>query len=160
MIVFSCSAGPFCRERSANESGLADHLLTNGGFVADDLYFMRTAENHVKIGRAGNVDKRISQIQIGCPHEIVEVLSLEGRGHEEKQWHETFAAQRLRGEWFRWTPELEKAVKRAGKGLSWKVLPWEPDEAHERLYKETFGFTYSELQARARLTTTQDTTNV
>jgi hypothetical protein len=88
--------------------------------MADDLYFMRTEDDHVKIGRASNVDKRLTQIQCGCPHEIVEVRSLPGRGHEESDWHENFAAHRLRGEWFRWTPALERAIDRAGHGRSWR----------------------------------------
>jgi hypothetical protein len=110
--------------------------------MPDDLYFMRVDEGMVKIGRAINVDKRLSQIQCGCPHEITEVRSLPGRGHEEKEWHEMFAEHRVRGEWYKWTPALERAIDRAGRGRSWR-RDIVPDEAVNDLYLKTFGITYT-----------------
>jgi len=112
---------------------------------------MRIDGGPVKIGRASNVDKRLSQVQCGCPQTIDQVISFPHRGHEEREWHAHFASQRIRGEWFEWTPGLEEAIKRAGRGLSWKRLTV-PDEAVNDLYERTFGISYTDLKKLPRPT--------
>lgn len=77
-----------------------------------DLYFIR-CDHAVKIGHTRNIANRLGNMQVNSPHEIDCLLLLKGRGRDEKKWHRRFAGARIRGEWFRLTPELEAAIHEA-----------------------------------------------
>lgn len=77
-----------------------------------DLYFIRAA-NAVKIGHTVNIVNRLGKMQADNHEELDCILLLRGRGHEEPQWHERFTHCHIRGEWFRWTADLEAAVRAA-----------------------------------------------
>lgn len=74
----------------------------NGG---RDLYIMQTAvTGDVKIGRSSDIDRRLAEIQTGCPHKVRVILRGEGLGHIEKDLHKRmrkFKTKRKGGEWFR-----------------------------------------------------------
>ena len=73
------------------------------------IYFLRDAEaKAVKIGRAADVASRVSALQCASPRDLTLVCVLEGDHPEEAVLHKEFAAYHLRGEWFRWTPEIEE----------------------------------------------------
>ena len=92
--------------RAAGEALAAERLARKG-----DLYFIR-AGHAVKIGHTTNIAKRLLKMQVDN-HEPVDCLVLlRGCGHEERRWHEMFAADRIRGEWFKWTPALQAEVER------------------------------------------------
>jgi hypothetical protein len=63
----------------------------------------------VKIGKASDVWKRIDQLQVGNPFklELVEWLL----GDVEAELHREFDVVRVRGEWFRYTPEIDAAIQ-------------------------------------------------
>jgi hypothetical protein len=74
-----------------------------------DLYFIR-AGSAVKIGHTINIVNRLGKMQADNHEELDCILLLRGRGHEEPQWHKQFRHCHIRGEWFRWTDDLERAV--------------------------------------------------
>jgi hypothetical protein len=85
----------------------------------DYLYFAQCGDA-VKIGRTRNIEIRMANMQVQNPQLVDCLCSLTGRGHEEKEWHAMFAADLIRGEWFRWTPRLAKAIDDARRGKK----PW------------------------------------
>ena len=67
-----------------------------------NIYIIETTEgpHRIKIGFAGDVEKRFASIRTACPVEIRLVQYVPGSMDEERQIHEKLAAHRLRGEWF------------------------------------------------------------
>jgi hypothetical protein len=94
----------FVEDWKAAEVAVArDRLIRKG-----DLYFIRCGDA-VKIGRTTNIVQRLANMQVNNPHEIDCLLLLKGQGKEEGRWHKRFKHHRVRGEWFRWAPDLEAA---------------------------------------------------
>ncbi len=100
-----------------------------------DVYIVKSGE-YVKIGKAANPKKRISELQISHPTEleIVAILT-ECDGHKvETQLHKRFAGHRHKGEWFRLSGDLaawvEAGCKVAGAHV---VLTWfsKPENVNE-----------------------------
>jgi hypothetical protein len=63
----------------------------------------------VKVGWAsdyGNVARRVGALQVGNHDELHLLATLPGGRDRERALHEQFASDRIRGEWFRPTPEL------------------------------------------------------
>lgn len=81
------------------------------------IYFVVCrAANAVKIGYATQAYhltedrtafERLHTLQTGCPFELEIAGISEGSKSEEAELHLRFGLQRIRGEWFRITPELE-----------------------------------------------------
>jgi len=90
-----------------------------GDAQGDYLYFARCG-NAVKIGRARDVVVRMVNMQTNNPDPVDCLCSLTGRGHEEDRWHAMFAADLIRGEWYKWTPRLAQAIDDARHGKK----PW------------------------------------
>jgi hypothetical protein len=83
----------------------ADHLRTT-----DDLYFVR-AGDALKIGRTTNIAARLAKMQVDNHEELNCLLLARGQGLAERAWHRHLRAHRIRGEWFRWTPEIEAIMQ-------------------------------------------------
>lgn len=66
--------------------------------------------NLVKIGKTNDVAKRISALQIASPHRLRLIAWLVG--DIERDLHEMFVANRVRGEWFTKTDELKREIAR------------------------------------------------
>jgi hypothetical protein len=56
------------------------------------------------------------------------VCWLPDRGHEELAWHHCFDEHRIRGEWFKWTPEIALAIEIASEGGDWTEVAAPPPE--------------------------------
>ncbi len=72
-------------------------------------YFAQSGDGWpIKIGFSVDVDKRISEVQTGCPWRVVVLAKVEGGAAKERSMHERFAKDRIRtdGEWFHPSPEL------------------------------------------------------
>ena len=101
-----------------------------------DLYIIQMATTgDVKIGRSGDVTRRLRQLQTGSPHELRLLLQLTGNGFYERRLHRQLYDYRLRknGEWFRETclPDLPDWIYEQLDldGLDW----WRGDpKAHPR----------------------------
>lgn len=82
-------------------------------FISDSVDIGRK----VKIGRSGNIDQRLKNLQTGNPNELF-VLGYIYSGDDralEKEFHRRFADRRGRGEWFNiGADELLPDLKAAG----------------------------------------------
>lgn len=84
--------------------------------MSTHTYLIEDAEaGLVKIGHAANPWARMSELQAGNPRELRIVALLPPGGEtEERAMHRRFYEDRVRGEWFRWSPDLrELAVRHA-----------------------------------------------
>lgn len=97
----------FCENWKAAEASAALERNNSLG----DLYFIR-AGDAVKIGRSVNLTTRMKKMQVDNPEKLDCVLVLKGCGPEEGKWHKTFAADHIRGEWFRFSPSIQNEVER------------------------------------------------
>jgi hypothetical protein len=66
----------------------------------------------VKIGIARDVARRLSQLQSASPATLALVVAFPGDAATESAIHWRFAADRIRGEWFRESPELAAWIAR------------------------------------------------
>jgi hypothetical protein len=100
------------------------------------VYFV-ACDGFVKIGVANNVEKRIRELQVGCPHTLDLIGLAEGGRELEAAYHKRFRKLRVAGEWFRLAPPLTDEIMRFVRiGLG---LPPEGDLAEhlmERLARE------------------------
>lgn len=75
------------------------------------IYFIKSGDNGpVKIGYAVNITDRMEQLQTANPEKLEVILSLPGTFHKEKEIHEQFKHNRLRGEWFEYSDDLKRYI--------------------------------------------------
>lgn len=65
--------------------------------------------NMVKIGFARDPQKRLQQIQTGCPFELKIIATM--KGDFEKWLHEAFKGDAIRGEWFRLSADVREFIR-------------------------------------------------
>lgn len=68
-----------------------------------DLYILQMdVTGDIKVGRSKHVQKRIKQLQTGCPHRLKLILHVPDEGHRERVIHRVMCERSLRrdGEWF------------------------------------------------------------
>jgi hypothetical protein len=77
------------------------------------IYFIRFGTHRlVKIGYSKDHPwKRMATMQTGTPERLHLLGMAPGSPEDEAAWHKRFAHLRVRGEWFKWTPELRQAAK-------------------------------------------------
>ncbi len=77
------------------------------------IYFIRYGKQKlVKIGHSATHPRvRMMQMQTGTPETLFLIGMAPGGPDVEAAWHLRFAHLRVRGEWFRWEPELREAAK-------------------------------------------------
>jgi len=81
--------------------------LTLRAFGVHKVYFVQESGMHaIKIGTAKNVDRRVKAMVVGTPHLLSVLAIIEGNREVESALHKRFAHARIRGEWFRATPDL------------------------------------------------------
>lgn len=86
--------------------------------VGSCLYILATAATWpVKIGfTTKSVSARIKALQTGCPDELRLICSAPATRLEEQTVHNTFAACRVKGEWFRASPQLTRFIRAISRG--------------------------------------------
>ncbi len=78
-------------------------LKRSGGFV----YFVEALGlDMVKIGAARDVDRRLRQLQVGCPVELKLLAQTSGGEIAEVALHRRFEKSHVRGDWFRKDNEI------------------------------------------------------
>ena len=102
--------------KAAEEAVTAARLARKG-----DLYFIR-AGDAVKIGYTVDITKRLRKMRVDNPCEVDCLLLLRGCGHLEREWHNRFRHCHIRGEWFKFEPELERALIDARREQSKRVI--------------------------------------
>ena len=77
------------------------------------IYFIQSGENGpIKIGITRDVEARLKALQTAHP-ETLKLLGVRGGDtQDEASWHRRFHRQRLRGEWFRPSTRLLRAIER------------------------------------------------
>lgn len=107
------------------------HPRCVGLMPASQVYFVlaRSAEL-VKIGYAKDAWARLSSMQVGSPDELLlfGVIDTYLPRQLEQDLHERFAAERVRGEWFRMTDALFDYVMKHGRE-AWDDTPAATDQA-------------------------------
>lgn len=77
------------------------------------VYFILSSEtNRMKIGIAADPWERLDTLRTGSPEELLLVAFIPATDARcmEREWHDRFAEDRLRGEWFNATLGLAQAV--------------------------------------------------
>jgi hypothetical protein len=85
------------------------------------IYFIQTTA-YIKIGLAKDPIKRLASFQIASPKKLHLVGLIEGRSWTEAKLHRQFADIRVRGEWFRATPELRQWIDEHAKGAIFQEI--------------------------------------
>jgi hypothetical protein len=71
------------------------------------VYFARAGKGPVKIGYAkSDTEKRVKDLQTGCPEDLVIIHVEEGSLSKESYFHKLFFQSKIRGEWFHYEPEI------------------------------------------------------
>lgn len=74
------------------------------------VYLVSNEAGHVKVGVAKDVARRLTNLQIASSTDLTLVLAMPGGPGLEREIHTRWAAARLRGEWFRVTPEIAAEI--------------------------------------------------
>jgi hypothetical protein len=80
------------------------------------VYFIRAVGlDAIKIGFATDVHSRFRSVAVCCPVpvELLGYISSFEAAEIERRWHVRYRSDRIRGEWFRETPELLAAIAEA-----------------------------------------------
>lgn len=70
------------------------------------VYFIG-AGDFIKIGRTTCLGRRLHQFRTANPYPLELVNAIRADDHPERWFHERFAAERVKGEWFTRTDEIE-----------------------------------------------------
>lgn len=71
------------------------------------VYFILSKNcNLIKIGSSGDPSRRIYDLSTSCPDDLTCLGLMSNSGGQEVKLHEQFKKDRVKGEWFRATPEL------------------------------------------------------
>lgn len=73
--------------------------------------FWPTARPFVKIGHAENIWRRLGETQTYSPDHIKVLSIIEGGESLERELHRRFERYRVRGEWFKLSPEIKKFTR-------------------------------------------------
>jgi hypothetical protein len=85
--------------------------------IEHGVYFLAGGDR-VKIGVSNKgMPGRIENLQSSCPIRLSLVLALHGETRDEARLHARFAADRLHGEWFRFSPSIRRFVVANGGAL-------------------------------------------
>lgn len=76
------------------------------------IYFIQDSfSKAIKIGHGRKPEKRLAEMQIGCPGNLTLLGTVEGGPVEEALLHDQFDPFHVRGEWFRGDDELLKMIR-------------------------------------------------
>ena len=75
------------------------------------IYFIRSYNQHIKIGYSKDPVDRVKKLQTGSPIKLHVQASMLGDFKTESGLHEMFNHLRVNGEWFRYTDELKWFIR-------------------------------------------------
>jgi hypothetical protein len=76
------------------------------------VYFLYDPqENALKVGTACNINQRLCTLEVGNPRDLTFIGWIPGGLEEERKVHQSMPEQRIRGEWYRMTPEILAMVR-------------------------------------------------
>jgi hypothetical protein len=81
------------------------------------VYFVQeSGMGAIKIGATGNLKHRIDILRVSSPYEMRVLAQVPGDERLEKYVHHCFHSFRIRGEWYRSTPELLACIEELKEG--------------------------------------------
>lgn len=98
-IFHTCSV---CRINECNKTMETTETITQYVYM-----IMAKEDNTVKIGTSNDPNKRLKQLQTGNNKQLVIVGLIKGGQELEKNIHALFRESRIKGEWFKYTQEIE-----------------------------------------------------
>lgn len=75
------------------------------------IYFIRSYNEFIKIGRSVNPNERLNGLQTASPKKLHIVAVMNGESQTEAGLHHMFAHRRVRGEWFRYSQDLKWFIR-------------------------------------------------
>lgn len=84
------------------------------------VYVIADESGLAKIGRGADPWERLKNMQTATPQKLALLALIEGGAEVEQTLHARFASSRVRGEWFRLTPELEALIRENPAPPRWK----------------------------------------
>lgn len=87
--------------------------IKNSNYQSGHVYLLKHHDAY-KIGKSIDVTRRYKEIKTQMPHEMDEIHAIETDDPSgiEAYWHNRFKDKRLKGEWFKLTPEDIRAFKK------------------------------------------------
>lgn len=87
---------------------------------SDDWLYMIQCKTTgaVKVGRSNDPSARLAQLQTGCPTELHIWWQIQGGAFLERLFHELFADEKIRGEWYPKDSTAERTIR------NWKLSPY------------------------------------
>lgn len=118
------TAGVGTEKRVVGRESLSWDYESNCSVNRSYVYFVQEGQRGpIKIGFAGwSPRDRLTGLQVGNPRRLRLIGLVEGTGKTERDWHARFESLRIRGEWFRATPDLLRTIGEATIDLSTVVL--------------------------------------
>lgn len=80
------------------------------------VYFVQAGEGHIKIGWTGDIEARLSTLQIGTSEDLYLLALILGGQAAERRLHQKFAQYRVRGEWFEDCEEIRDYIHAIERG--------------------------------------------
>jgi len=77
------------------------------------IYFIVQSDEYVKIGYTSSrltIERRLADLQVGNPYELTVCAIEDGDISHELYLHRMFKHDRVRGEWFRLNPNIQKYI--------------------------------------------------
>lgn len=99
------------------------------------VYFLYCA-GFVKIGVAGNIIRRMTNLQIGSPWKSQIILLIPGGRQTEAFLHFAFEEHNVGGEWFRLAPPIREAIRELAPAEGQQWLAEEEAEYREWVREE------------------------
>jgi hypothetical protein len=82
------------------------------------IYFIGPENGPIKIGFASRLEFRVRDLRLANAYPLHVWASVEGAPSLEREYHRQFAANRLHGEWFTRSPEIEAEIARLNNGAA------------------------------------------
>jgi len=77
------------------------------------VYFIECGRGGpIKVGRAVDPEFRLAELQCGNPEELILLAHVSGGEALERRLHRELAEFRIRGEWFKRTPQVAAVIRR------------------------------------------------
>ena len=75
------------------------------------IYFIRQSD-YVKIGYASDVRTRLSDLQVASPYDLSVLFMMEGDYDKEKELHDRFVKDKIRGEWYILSEDIREYIEK------------------------------------------------
>lgn len=100
--------------RNGARATTGTHAFTSKPHSKPEVYFVEGGEGEqrlIKIGYSNDTRTRLGELQVGSPVELRLLGTIAGSRATEAQLHTIFAADRVRGEWFRPSSDLIAVIE-------------------------------------------------